>query len=147
MSVICSEQNIVTYEGRRSCEISYAPEYCCFSGDEDRCSASNEKNCRAYEACAIVHDGPGIVDGHGGCEHLRSLLGIGTKLEANELIWMTDRTLHEALSQRSSGNRQFFRMVTSRVSHWFADHCTPNPRVSLPDHVIVVHGNKFDHLD
>mmetsp|Transcript_57431 Transcript_57431/g.69104 ORF Transcript_57431/g.69104 Transcript_57431/m.69104 type:complete len:405 (-) Transcript_57431:15-1229(-) len=96
---------------------------------------------------AIVHDGPGIVDGHGGCEHLRSLIGIGTKLEANDLIWMTDRTPHEALSQRSSGNRQFFRMVTSRVSHWFADHCTPNPSVPLPDHVIVVHGNKFDHLD
>mmetsp|Transcript_36468 Transcript_36468/g.43954 ORF Transcript_36468/g.43954 Transcript_36468/m.43954 type:complete len:884 (+) Transcript_36468:79-2730(+) len=54
LSVICSEQNIVTYEGRRSCEISCAPGYCCFSGDEDRCSASNEKNCRAYEACAVL---------------------------------------------------------------------------------------------
>lgn len=92
---------------------------------------------------ALVHDVPGIVDTHGGCEHLRSLLGPGTALQANELIWMTDRTPHEALPQSASGHRQFFRMVTSRVSHWFADHNTPNPKVPLPDHVIVVRGNKF----
>lgn len=88
----------------------------------------------------------GIVDHHGGCEHLRSLIGEGTKLEAGELIWMTDCTPHEALSQEESGFRQFFRVVTPHVSHWYADHSTENPKVPLPSDVTVVHGNKFAHL-
>ena len=89
----------------------------------------------------------GIVDHHGGCEHLRRFIGQGTKLEANQLIWMTDRTPHEALPQETSGYRQFFRVVTSRVSHWYANHSTPNPLVALPDNVTVIHGDKFanDH--
>ncbi|CAB9531470.1 expressed unknown protein (Partial), partial [Seminavis robusta] len=86
---------------------------------------------------------PGIVDHHGGCEHLRPLLGQGQKLDANELIWMTDSTPHEALPQQESGYRQFFRVVTSEISHWHADHSTPNPLVPLPRDVTVVAGNKF----
>jgi hypothetical protein len=86
----------------------------------------------------------GIVDKHGGCEHLRSMIGPGTKLQAGDLIWMTDCTPHEALPQEESGYRQFFRVVTPYVSHWYADHSTPNPRVSLPDHVTVVRGGKFE---
>ena len=53
---------------------------------------------------------PGLVDRHGGCEHLRSFIGEGIKLEAGELIWMTDCTPHEALPQEASGYRQFFRV-------------------------------------
>jgi len=86
----------------------------------------------------------GIVDNHGSCEHLRNILGPGTKLETNELIWMTDRTPHEALPQTCPGYRQFFRVVTSKVSHWFSQHSTPNPLVGLPDHVVVIDENKFE---
>jgi hypothetical protein len=119
----------------------------------------------------------GIVDKHGGCEHLRKLIGPGTKLQAGELIWMTDRTPHEAIPQQhrpaplpfsslrafcargpmtcaplirrvipqqESGHRQFFRVVAPYVSHWYADHSTPNPKVPLPDHVTVIKGNKFE---
>lgn len=86
---------------------------------------------------------PGIVDKHGGCESLRRYVGPGTKLMAGELVWMTDRTPHEALVQSVTSVRQFFRLVTSDVSHWFADHSTPNPLVPLPDNVVIVHGNKF----
>ena len=39
--------------------------------------------------------------------------------------------------------RQYFRLVTSQVSVWYADHSTPNPLVSLPDDVQVIKGNKF----
>lgn len=85
----------------------------------------------------------GIVDRHGGCEHLRNIIGQGTELRKGELIWMTDCTPHEALPQTTSGVRQFFRIVTPYVSHWYADHSTENPKVPLPDHVNVVHGNKF----
>jgi hypothetical protein len=87
---------------------------------------------------------PGIVDKHGSCEHLRSIIGEGTKLDAGELIWMTDCTPHEALLQTESGYRQFFRVVTSSVSHWFAAHSTNNPKVPLPPNIVVVQSNKFD---
>lgn len=53
---------------------------------------------------------PGIVDRHGGCEHLRGLLGEGVALEADELIWMTDLTPHEAIRQNECGIMQFFRV-------------------------------------
>jgi hypothetical protein len=85
-----------------------------------------------------------MVDKGGGCEYLREWIGTGTKLQANELIWMTDRTPHEALPQQSSGNRQFFRLVMPSVSHWFAKHSTANPKVPLPDHVKVIEGDKFE---
>jgi hypothetical protein len=85
----------------------------------------------------------GIVDRHGGCEHLRRFIGEGTKLRANQLIWMTDCTPHEALPQEEEGRRQFFRVVSSNISHWFADHSTHNPKVPLPDNVTVIHGSKF----
>jgi len=87
---------------------------------------------------------PGIVDSHGNCEHLRKFIGPGTMLDAGQLVWMTDRTPHEAIPQERDGYRQFFRVVTSQISFWFAQHSTPNPNVALPDHVTVVHENKFD---
>jgi hypothetical protein len=88
---------------------------------------------------------PGIVDRHGGCEHLRNLLAghRGPPLGAGELAWMTDCTPHEALPQQESGFRQFFRVAMPSVTHWYADHNTPNPKVPLPDTVTVVRGNKF----
>lgn len=86
----------------------------------------------------------GIVDKHGSCEHLRHLLGPGTKLQANQLVWMTDCTPHEAIQQQVGGYRQFFRVVTSHISHWFAEHSTPNPRVPVPDDVVIVRYNKFE---
>ena len=89
----------------------------------------------------------GIVDRHGGCAHLRSIIGEGTKLKANQLVWMTDKTPHEALPQEVSGYRQFVRVVTSEISHYFVDHCTANPLVTVPDHVVIVPGNKFDFND
>lgn len=83
---------------------------------------------------ALVDEGTDrIVDRHCGCEHLRVLLGPGKKLQANELVWMTDCTPHEALPLKESGYRQFFRVMSSKVSHWFADHSTPNPLVPVPD--------------
>jgi hypothetical protein len=80
---------------------------------------------------------------HGAIEHLRPFLGEGHRLQAGELIWMTDRTPHEAVPQEVDGYRQFFRLVTNEISIWYADHCTPNPSVPLPDFVKVTHENKF----
>jgi hypothetical protein len=86
---------------------------------------------------------PGIVHRYGDCEHLRRFLGPGTKLRAGELVWMTDCTPHEALILDEPVYRQFFRVVGPQISHWYANHSTPNPLVPLPEHIIVVRGNKF----
>ena len=105
--------------------------------------ASNVKNStEVYDA--LVHKStPGIVDRHGSCEHLRRFCGKGTKLLENELVWMTDETPHESLPLGETQYRQFFRFVGPSVSHWYADHSTANPHCPVPDHVIIVHGNKF----
>ena len=87
---------------------------------------------------------PGIVDRLGGCEHLRPLLGKGNKLEAGELVWMTDCTPHEALPQAEAGTRQFFRLVMPYINHWYTKHSTPNPKVKLPNSITVVEGDKFE---
>merc|ERR550539_25868 len=109
--------------------------------------ASNISNTSIVYNALIDKNVPGIVDEHGSCEHLRPFIGPGTRLEAGQLVWMTDRTPHEAVPQDEDGYRQFFRVVTSKVSHWFAEHSTVNPKVALPDDVIVVQGNKFESLE
>ena len=56
-----------------------------------------------------------------------------------------DRTPHESLPLPQSGCRQFFRLVTSEVSLWYADHSTPNPLGVQPDPAVTtkVAGDKF----
>eukprot|EP00957_Ditylum_brightwellii_P075342 5724983-Ditylum_brightwellii.AAC.1 len=105
--------------------------------------ASSRKNTSEVWDALVQKDVPGIVDKHGGCENLRFLIGPGTKLKSNQLIWMTDCTPHQAIPQEKSGIRQFFRVVTPNISHWFAAHSTPNPLVPLPENVILVESNKF----
>lgn len=103
-------------------------------------------------------------------EHLRHMVGQGTKASAGELIWMTDSTPHEVLEppvcqdqqqpdQRRCRRRssrllrptrygyyhQYFRVVTPDVvSQWHADISTPNPNVPLPENVEVVVLNSTD---
>jgi len=84
-----------------------------------------------------------VVDSHGGIEPLRPFLGPPTQLEANELVWLTDRTPHEALKQSQEGYRQFFRLVTHEISFWLEEHSTPNPLTPLPSHIPIVEGSKF----
>eukprot|EP00980_Cylindrotheca_fusiformis_P007918 scaffold1696_cov166-Cylindrotheca_fusiformis.AAC.4 len=105
--------------------------------------ASSVANTSEVWDALVNKNAPGIVDKHGGCEYLRPFFGKGTKLQAGELIWMTDCTPHEALPQEISGHRQFFRVVTPHVSHWYAAHSTMNPKVDLPSDVTVVHTSKF----
>ena len=99
-----------------------------------------ENSCAVYNALV---DDKSVLDSHGGMDHLRPLIGEPTKLEANCLVWLTDCTPHEALPQESAGYRQFFRLVTSQISVWYADHSTENPKVALPKDVKIIHGSKF----
>jgi len=104
--------------------------------------ASNKNDtCMLWDA--LIAKKQGIVDYHGGGEHLRPFIGKRTKLKANELAWLTDRTPHEALGQTTTGCRQFFRLVTSNISVWFKQHSTANPKVPVPDHVQIIDTDKF----
>jgi len=61
------------------------------------------------------------------------------------LYWLTDRTPFESLPLQEAAQRQFFRIVTSQVSLWYADHSTVNPLGVRPDPAVtqVVRGDKF----
>lgn len=90
----------------------------------------------------------------GDCEHLRpSTQHTQRLLQANELVWLTDTTLHESLPLEVDGyeadgspsprHRQFFRVVTSNIGAWYAAHNTPNPTgVRPPPHIPVITKNK-----
>jgi len=100
--------------------------------------ASNlDKTCRVWN-CYVAK--PGHM---GDCEHLKDQLKDPIELEANQLVWMTDSCPHEAIPQRESGERQYFRLVTSHVGLWYKMHSTHNPLVALPKHVRIIEGNKF----
>jgi hypothetical protein len=106
--------------------------------------ASNQAGTTKVWDALVDSSIPGIVERGGACDHLRHWIGEGTTLDAGDLVWLTDRTPHEACRQPQTGPRQFFRLVMPAVSHWYADHSTPNPLVpSLPSHIKVIHGDKF----
>lgn len=76
---------------------------------------------------------PGVIGHLGDLEHLRDMLGEGRKLDANELVWLTDVTPHESLPIENGGHRQFFRLITSGVGCWYEQHSTRNPLGTEPD--------------
>lgn len=94
-------------------------------------------NCRVDQPETVV----GVL---GDMEHLRPHLGEGVTLQANELLWMTDATPHESMPLPKGTYRQYFRLVTSEVSVWYADHSTRNPLGVEPGpRVQILRGDKF----
>ena len=91
------------------------------------------------DSCQIwpnqIKDPHEISDAHGGIECLRKQLGEPRKLKANELVWFTDTTPHEALpsTAKEPVMRQFFRLVVGDISVWYSKHNTPNPLGVQPD--------------
>ena len=82
------------------------------------------------------------------CDENGISIGKGESLDAGEVVWMTDCTPHESLPLKAGTSRQYFRLVTSDVSVWYADHSTPNPLGIVPEEEVkIVHGNKFDRHD
>ncbi|CAJ1387911.1 unnamed protein product [Effrenium voratum] len=80
--------------------------------------------------------------------HLKEVLGPATLSEANTLYWMTDATPHESLPLVEPTHRQYFRLVTSSVSVWYAKHSTANPTGVQPDPAVtrIIHSDKFEEL-
>ncbi|KDO27431.1 hypothetical protein SPRG_07019 [Saprolegnia parasitica CBS 223.65] len=91
-----------------------------------------------------IEDKDEVAGPFGGIECLRGVLRDcdSIKLDVYELLWLTDRTPHESLLLPTGTYRQFFRLVTSNVSLWFADHSTANSLGCVPT-ARIVHGNKF----
>lgn len=75
--------------------------------------------------CVVEDVGAG-TKGLGDCEHARDRLGPGWEVPANTIVWMTDRTPHESVPVQRDTYRQFFRLVTSQLSVWYAQHSTAN---------------------
>ena len=111
-------------------------------------ASSVADTCAIFANTEVVGAGEGSVVGEGGsCEHLRAYFKEQpVALRANEVVWMTDRTPHEAMPQKSKGWRTFFRLVVGEVGVWYAQHNTANPLCPLPDYVVVTHGNKFESM-
>ena len=63
---------------------------------------------------ALVDPNLGAVDIYGGMDHLPPYIGKGKKLPAYLLVWLTDRTLHEALAQKGD--------VTTTTTLWIIAH-------------------------
>lgn len=101
-----------------------------------------DHSCRVYDA-QIASETIGY---QGDIEHMRGLLTNkavkSLELLAGSVVWMTDRTPHEALPMKQSGIRQFLRVVAGHLTHWHALHNTPNPLGIQPD-AEIVHEDKF----
>ncbi|KAJ3141902.1 hypothetical protein HK100_005816 [Physocladia obscura] len=113
--------------------------------------ASSIPDSCAIWPCVIDNVSNAGVDSLGSMEHLRAALERASKDQddaevflqpANRLVWITDRTPHESLPVKRRVFRQYFRLVTSNVNVWYADHSTPNPLGVLPS-CQVIKGNKF----
>lgn len=84
-----------------------------------------------------LHPPERVVGILGDVEHLRDDLGEGTLLESGELWWLTDITPHESVPLEETAYRQYFRVVTSGVSVWYAKHSTANPLGVQPDPAVT----------
>ncbi len=96
-------------------------------------------SCRAWD---FHVDLPGAM---GDCEHLRHEIECVTpaiSMPANTLYWMTDSCPHESLPLANSTFRQWFRLVTHKVSLWYAQHSTPNP-LGVQPVCPVIYADKF----
>lgn len=96
---------------------------------------SIDNSCALYDA--HVEDTP-----FGGAVRDDQIEGIApTLMPANNVFWLHDRTPHASLP--CEGDRQFFRLVTSEVSMWFAKHSTPN-RLGVQPTARIITEDKFD---
>ena len=106
--------------------------------------ASNVADSTIVWNCAVPRSGD-LTGDLGDLSHLRGVLGKGKLLKRGELLWITDLTPHASMPLPAGVHRQYFRLVTSDVSVWYADHSTPNPNPSIvpPDSVTIITGSKF----
>ena len=115
--------------------------------------SSNVSDSTAVYSASVVRpqdaDDPkaaaGMIGQLGDCEHLRPAVAHTRRmLGANELLWMTDMSLHESLPIAKPVHRQYFRLVTRNIGAWYEHHSTPNPlKVTPPPCVRIITTSKF----
>lgn len=94
------------------------------------------------ESC-ILYDTAVVDTSFGGAVTDEQVAGAASVLMPKDaLFWIHDRTPHASLPVART-NRQFFRLVTSDVSLWFAKHSTPNRLGVLPN-ARIVEQDKFE---
>lgn len=76
-----------------------------------------------------------------------NFVGLGIKLQAGELWWMTDLAPHESLPVQEKVYRQFVRVVLGDVSVWYKQHSTENPTgVKVPEGTRILTEEKFEGI-
>eukprot|EP01084_Bolivina_argentea_P254367 427611_1 len=98
--------------------------------------ASNIHNSCAVWPCKIISNhNLEIIGSLGDIEYLKRDLPNKVLLKGNHLYWITDRTPHQSLilAYDKKVYRQFFRLVTHKVSRWYEKHCTKNPNGVVPN--------------
>jgi hypothetical protein len=98
--------------------------------------ASTDGSCKIWN-CLVSSE---QVNEHGGL--LVAPVGLSEIMQPSSLYWLTDRTPHEALPVAQDTNRQYFRLVSEKVSVWWKQHSTPNPFGIQPTCKILYH-SKF----
>eukprot|EP01084_Bolivina_argentea_P005809 10961_1 len=110
-------------------------------------ASSISESCAVWPCKIVPYNKKEIIGTLGDVEHLKSFLPKKTILQKNCVYWITDRTPHESLILSSDKKvyRQFFRLVTHKLSRWHEAHCTKNPNGLLPNPKIthIVKENKF----
>ena len=98
-----------------------------------------ENGCEIWNAkiqCDEKNNNREISERNGAMEHLKSYLGESIQMKANTFYWITDRTPHIIRKPRGYTRYnviQYFRIVTHKISFWFADQSTWNPMGVMPD--------------
>ena len=116
---------------------------CCLPLPLTMVGVADQLLCCCVEVWDCCVKQPGLL---GDCEEIRELISEygPTRLEANRLYWITDRTPHESLPLAQDTYRQFFRLVTEKVDVWYEQHSTPNPLgVVPPAGVKIITESKF----
>lgn len=103
--------------------------------------ASNiSDSCKIWN-CTLIDDD--VIGPLGSLKRVKNCIpGSEIMCKANKLYWITDKTPHESLPMKANCYRQFFRLVTSKVTVWYDAHSSKNPLGVQPD-CTIVYGDKF----
>ncbi|CAK4632646.1 hypothetical protein LEN26_001767 [Aphanomyces euteiches] len=99
-------------------------------------------SCRVYNS--MIKNAHEVAGHLGDVEHLRWILDKhGEKRYLHhELFWIPAGIPYESVPLQMTQHRQYFRLVTSSLTHWNADHSTPNP-LGIQPAAQIVHGEQI----
>ncbi len=96
--------------------------------------ASTDGRCKVWNC---LHSN---VDKHGGI--VGDLSSENEEMNENTMYWLGDKTPHESLPSKKTGQRQWFRLVSPDIGAWFTEHNTANP-LGVQAKALITNENKF----